>query len=77
MEKRYKHYVATSMWYGSNGDIKEISKIPQSEQTKTTILKEKNNKENKNKVLEEQLIQIKTENSLLLIKRKRKKKSAY
>jgi len=77
VEKRYKHYVATSMWYGSNVDIKEIPKISQSEQTKTTSLKEKNNKENKNKIIEEQPIQIKTENSLLMIKRKRKKKSAY
>ncbi len=77
VEKRYKHYVATSMWYGSDVDIKEISKLPQSEQTKTAILKEKNAKDNKNKVLEEQPIQIKTENNLLMIKRKRKKKGIY
>jgi len=74
VEKRYKHYVATSMWYASSVDIKEIVKIPQSEQTKIEILKEKKAKDDQTKVLEEHPIQIKTGNNLLMIKRKRKKK---
>jgi len=74
VEKRYRHYVATSIWYGSSESIKETVKLPQPEQSKTTILKEKKAKNNEHKMVEEQLVQIKNENNLLMIKRKRKKK---
>lgn len=74
VEKRYQHYVATSIWYGSSEDIKETVKLPQSEQSKTTNLKEKKAKNNEHKIVEEQLVQIQNQNNLLMIKRKRKKK---
>ena len=77
VERRHKHYVANSPSDDSEDTFKEISEPQYSEKSTTAVLKEKKRQKNKDNMTagkEEEQLEIRYEDNIVVDKRRRKKK---